>query len=999
MAKPRSPLPEAFLPEVAAVPEEEAAVEVELPEPMKPAKGDVVELEDGSAEVTIEDDGPSIDEAEFHENLADLLPPEVIGALGREYVDLVDEDLEARKKRDEQYADGIERSGLTGTSGQKGGADFDGASKVAHPMLAKASIEFESRAIKELFPANGPAKTQIIGEQTEDKLDKAERKKTYMNWHAPPQTEETRSVSERLLTQVPMAGIACKRWWWDPELKRPRTAAAFADDVILPAAATDFYTSPRVTFRERIMRQEYERRIRTGLYRDLNLGEPGDIGFNEESAARAASDRVEGVDNSTSASNDDGVRVTYQIEVNLDIEEDPYSPGVAPYVMHVDKDSALVLGLYRNWKADDDKFRKKQHMTEWGFIPWREGPPIGFTHIIGSLSVAATGSLRALLDSAHINNFPAAVKLRGGKTSAQNIEVAATEMTEIDAPEGTMDPDIRKLIMQFPFNGPSPVLYNLLEWLTAQAEGTVATASEKIADGGADMPVGTAMALIEHGSANFRAIHARLHESMKRDLEIQHRLNEEFMEDEETVEELGELIVFRSDFEGPMDIVPVSDPNIFSEAQRYAQIQAILQLMADPRFMQFFKPDQILARLLRLMNVPDIEGITNLPKEAKKLGAVEENFAAAMNDRPLKVYAEQDDVMHLKVHVLFCTSPMFGANPVISNPGLLGAMIAHCKEHMMALYRKHTDAAIEAVKVGYAARGIQVSPENNDEIAVQGSALAQQRLAEELSQMVLPGLQQMQQALQQMTPPPQADPNTQLQEKTKLEIAKLQDQGKKDLEQIRMNLEGAIQKMADASTERLGKLASTIDLIKQQQEIGAKVMLEDMQSQNAQQLAVINAALSAFTSQMSAANAPPKAPPGAGGAPGEEGAEPVGGELPDERPANPAVTADSPLLAGIKVVLENAIAQMMQEQGAALNVDALQQNFAEMLARERETNAAAFAQLAAGVQEALAPRVSEIVVGPDGKKRGISYVQGKQPPPPPAPVGALSQSQPQGPQQ
>ncbi|MEY5060728.1 MAG: hypothetical protein RIS45_649, partial [Planctomycetota bacterium] len=582
--------------EAAPLEEELALLRAEAAEEPELTDEGYVELEDGS--VLIPDVAAEVDPAlsEFSVNLADVLDETELGPLGTETLRLIEQDIRAREKRDEQYAEGIRRTGLGNDA--PGGADFEGASRVVHPMLAKGCVDFASRAIKELFPAQGPAKTQIIGDQTEAKLARAERKKTYMNWQLTTGVPENRAEVERLLSQVPLGGSQYKRWWWDPEARRPRTEAVFIDDVFMPYGHSDFYTSPRVAYRQRILKLEFERRVRTGLYRDMQLS-TASITMEQESAARSATDKVEGVDPDATSYNDDGLRTVYEVYIELQLEDDPLTEGVtAPYVLHLDNSSGRVLGLYRNWRESDERRTRLQWMSEWAFIPWRGGPAVGLAHLIGSMSGAATGALRAILDAANIQNFPGAVKLKGGRTAGQNTTINPTEIAELEAPAGV--DDIRKLIMPFPYSGPSAVLFNVLEWLTQQAEAVVATASEKIADA-KDMPMGTALALIEHGSVNFSAIHARLHAALKRDLEILHRLNGQYLSDEEVVEELGELVVGRADFEGPMDIIPVSDPNIFSEAQRYAQLQAVLQLRADPRFATFFRDDKLLVRALKLL--------------------------------------------------------------------------------------------------------------------------------------------------------------------------------------------------------------------------------------------------------------------------------------------------------------------------------------------------------------------------------------------------------------
>jgi hypothetical protein len=815
---------------------------------------DIVENPDGTADVM----EPGEDEErdpEFSENLAELLDKGYLLQMGTELMEIIERDVEDRKKRDLQYEDGIRRTGLGKDA--PGGADFEGASKAVHPMLAKGSVDFASKSVKELMPANGPCKTMVIGEQTQEKIDKAERKRKYMNWQCTTQIEEYRAELERVLSQVPLGGAQYKRWWWDDQLRRPRTEAVFIDDVFMPYGCSDFYTAPRISYRQLITQQEYETRVRSGLYIDTpEADNPSSLNTGDLSKARVASDKVEGVDDSNALIyNEDGLRRMWQVEILKIEEEDDVLGGeqLAPYVIHIDDSSKMVVGYFRNWKEDDDRFRKKHWMTEWPFIPWRGGPAIGLAHLIGTLAGASTGALRAILDSAHISTFPGAVKLSGGRTAGESIQVSPTEIKEIDAPAGV--DDIRKLIMPFPFPGPSAVMFQIMEWLTQQAELVVATASEKIADAGNNMPVGTALALIEQGSTNFSAVHMRLHNSMKRDLEILHRLNAENMADEETVADLGELVVGREDFQGPMDIVPVSDPNIFSETQRYAQLQAVMQLKNDPAFAQFFKQDALLARALKLLNVPDVDGIANLPKEAKRMTPLEENYAVGMQERSLKVYPEQDDLVHLKSHIQFATSPMFGANPLIAS-GVMAPMLQHCKEHIMALYKKHTRAATEQFKAEAKARSI---PMEDADAELYGAAFTEQLLSGLLGEMIMPGLQKMQEIVQQITqagaPKPDANIVATTQAQQAIEKMKIDSNEKiKGIEfDWKKQLEGlqSAQKEADRqSQERLAQLSTSIELILQRQEAGSNQALAEFEAQHDTQITVLKEVLAAAMTGM-----------------------------------------------------------------------------------------------------------------------------------------------------
>jgi hypothetical protein len=943
---------------------------VELPEM---EDFEVIENPDGSA--TVVEKGPEEKEiGDFDQNLAEVFDSAYLAQLGTKLKDLVDKDVEDRKKRDEQYSEGIRRTGLGNDA--PGGAEFEGSSKAVHPMLAKGSVDFASRAIKELFPAGGPCKTQIIGEQTEEKLDRAERKKKYMNWQCTTQIQENRAELERLLSQVPLGGAQYKRWWWDPELKRPRTEAVFIDNVFIPYGQADFYTSPRVAFRQLISKDEFEKRVRTGLYREdtgLEKSGGGLLGSSDLSKAQTASDKVEGVDDSNAlVYNEDGLRLVWQIEINHDELEDPLADRPAPYIIHLDDSSSTILGYFRNWKEDDDRMRKIDWMTEWQFIPWRGGPAIGLAHLIGSLAAASTGALRAILDTAHIQNFPGAVKLAGARGAGESKQVSPTEISEIDAPTGV--DDIRKVIMPFPFNGPSVVLFQVMEWLTQQAETVVATASEKIADASNNMPVGTALALIEHGSTNFSAVHARLHAALKRDLEIQHRLNADNMDDEETVEELGELVVRREDFMGPMDIIPVSDPNIFSEAQRYAQLQAIIQLKGDPSFTQYFKPDQLLARALKLLNVPDIEGIANLPKETKRLSPLEENYALAMQERPLKVYPDQDDLSHLKSHIQFATSPMFGANPLIASSVMPG-MLQHCKEHLMALYRKHTKAATEQFLAEARARGI---PIEDEEAQLYGAAFADKLLAETLGPMVMPGLEAMQKIVDEISKAsaPQPDPTVAMQVNAQKEIEANKLALQKEIKMSEFNLKGMIEQSITSreeadrrSTEGLAQLATSVQLIRDQQTNGSKQMLAEFQAVHQTQLTVLTKVLDAALGQMQQAQAATV-----------DEAKKNGNKTNVILPNGLDLATDllQPLLGSLQQTLAESISGMQSGSSPMtqmiIGLAQQQRNFEQILQEQAASTQQAFGVIAQGLaqisQQASQPFESEIYVDANGNKRG-----------------------------
>lgn len=890
------------------------AVDNEATEPPGELDADDIELlEDGSAVVRVKPEKEKQD-SRFDDNLADngVIPDEELARLGTTFCDLVDADAKAREERDKQYAEGIRRAGLT--KNDKAGADFDGASSVTHPMLARGCVDFASRAVKELLPSAGPVRTHIVGRQNDAKLDRAERKKEYMNWQLTVQIPEHRPEFEKMLSQLPLGGSQYKRWWYDSKMERARTTAVYIDDIFLPFDQNDFYTTPRLTHREFVGLAEFEARIDSGLYRETFVSKQGDNPDRSE-AALAARD-VEGVnDEAAIYTHTGGTRQVYTIYADLQLDDDPLTKGeLAPYILHVEEYGSKVLGLYRNWKEGDKKRQKLHWIVEYNFIPWRGAYAIGLAQLIGSLSISATGALNALLDSAHISSFPGGLKLKGGRNSGQTIQVNPTELQELDAPPGV--DDIRKLVMAFPFQGPSTVLYQLLEWLTAQAEMVVSTASEKIADAGANMPMGTALALIEGGSTNFSAIHARLHNSMQRELEILHRLNATYINDQETVEELGELVVYREDFVGPLDVMPVSDPNIFSEAQRYAQLQAVLQLAGMPQFAQFFKPERLLVRALRLLQVSYAEDIANLPKDPARTGPVEENSAAALDDgTPLKVYEEQDDFAHLQSHVMFMTSPLLGANPIIGSVAV-PKLLAHCKEHMIAYYRKHHDAASQALMHIAKMRNQELTEESAQSM---GHAFADQAMAHQLAPVVAPGLAQAAKLAQQYAPKPPADGNTQatLAAQQAIKGMELQAQAadkdkqrtfelQKNQQTLQFNAQenernrqqqdqaAAIAAAVEQAQNRSEQQIATMTLMMQDQQKAQDRQLQVLMAQMKEQSDATMVVLQALMAQWTAANAPQK--PAAQGEGEATGAAPEQPSPPSATPAPDLTPVVQPLL-------------------------------------------------------------------------------------------------------
>ena len=726
---------------------EEGGVEVEV----DLDDSELEELPDGSVVVHMDTKGPMENE-DFYQNLADSDSIDLLDLKGMalRYIELVEKDKEARKQRDKQYEEGIKRTGMGNDA--PGGATFSGASKVVHPIMAEACIDFAARAIKELFPPDGPTKTKILGDIDEEKTAVAERKRDFMNWQLTEQIEEFRDEQEQLMTQLPLGGSQYLKLWYDDKKKRPCAQFLPIDNVLLPFAAGNFYTAQRVTEVDDISEYEFKRRIASGLYRDSNyIRSSMDP---EPTAAQKATDKVEG---KSPNDNEDGVRRVYHIYCWLELKGDSYTKGeMAPYILMIDEMETEVIGLYRNWEEGDETMTKLDWIIEFKFIPWRGAYAIGLPHIIGGMSAALTGALRALLDSAHINNAATLLKLKGAKVSGQSQQVEVTQVAEIEAAPGV--DDIRKLAMPMPFNPPSPVLFQLLGWLTTAAKGVVTTAEEKIADVNSNTPVGTTQALIEQGAAVFSSIHARLHESQARVLRVLSRINRWYLDDMRRGEVVEDLDIKRDDFARVTDVIPVSDPHIFSETQRMAQTQAVMALME--KHPDLFNRRAVIQRFLKQIKVPGVnELMTDVPPPAK-MDAANENVAMSIGQAAF-AYPEQDHLGHIQAHLDFAKSPIFGGNPVIA-PGLLPKMVEHVKQHLVLWYLNRMNGYVNK-SLGQKLDDYELIDDPKDVDKLFGAASQHVAMdAEQTLQGIMPVIQQMVEGLQKFKPQPQMTPDAQV---------------------------------------------------------------------------------------------------------------------------------------------------------------------------------------------------------------------------------------------
>jgi hypothetical protein len=783
----------------------------ELPE------GESVQLEDVDNEVEDTEDGGAILREKNDEdhatklahfaNIVDEVDQDMLKTAISDLMEKIENDKEAREKRDKQYEEGLRRTGLGDDA--PGGAQFTGANKVVHPMLVEACVDFSARFMKEVFPPNGPVKSKILGIRDKSKIQKAERKAEFMNWQTTEQMVEFRGELEQLSTQLPLGGGQYLKFMWNPLHRRPCSEFIAIDDVYLPFAATNFYTAERKTHVQYITKFEYTRRVKSGMYIDVDLGVPDDPEF---SKSTQANDKIEG--RKDLSYNEDGLRTIYEVYTYLD-----FGDGPEPYILSIDKSTDMGLGLYRNWEPDDERQLELDWIVEFPFIPWRGAYPIGLTHMIGGLSGAATGALRALLDSAHIQNVPTLLKLKGGP-GGQTLNVQPTEVVEMEG--GALIDDVRKLAMPLPFNGPSPTLFQLLGFLVDAGKGVVQTSFEKLSDQNPNQPVGTTMALIEQGMVVFSSIHSRLHGSMARCFKILHRINSAYLTIEDIEAQSQGLEIDPSDFDGPMDVIPVSDPAIFSETQRFAQTQAIMQrATAMPQMYDARKVEEM---FLRNMKVPANEVLQSLPG-SEDMDPVSENVAAALG-RPVYVLPSQDHMAHLMTHMPFLKSPLFGSNPAIIKTYLY-PMATHLRDHILNYYLVEAHNAVDK------AQSEELIPEEaEDQVKV---ILEVQKFIEQQLAGFAQELAQIDEAAQQFRPQPPMPPD-----KT-MEIAQLNAQVQGQAMQQRMQVDQAKlqmdqQKMQSQQQLEAAKLQSqqqleAAKLQAQEQELGQRTQAEQLKQQ------------------------------------------------------------------------------------------------------------------------------------------------------------------------
>jgi hypothetical protein len=814
---------------------------------------EIIEQEDGSVVVNFMPKASPKEAPEFYANLAEELDEDVLTTLAAEYLDFIDVDQESRKQRDKQYEEGLRRTGLGKDA--PGGATFDGASKVVHPVMAEACVDFAASSSRELLPPDGIVRSNVKGKADRLKEETAARKVDFLNWQLTEQVAEYRDEMEQLLTQLPLGGSQFLKWRWESEQKRPTCEWVPIDNILLPYASTNFYTAQRVTEVQDITEDTFMQRVDAGIYRDINTDYTSDAPLTEQTQSQKANDKIEG--KQEPSKNIDGLRRVYEITCFMRLDDDSETDGArAPYILTIDETTSKVIGLYRNWEANDSKMEKLDWYVEFKFIPWRGAYAIGLPHLIGGLAAALTGALRALLDAAHINNSQTLLKLKGGRIGGQSDRIEPTQVVEIEGAPGV--DDVRKLAMPMPFNQPSSVLFNLLGWLTDAAKGVVSTAEEKIGQANNNMPVGTAQALIEQGAKVFSSIHARLHRSQAKSLAIVSRINHWYLDEMDN--QSGSEIQVR-DFAANNDVRPVSDPNIFSETQRVAQNQALLQ-MAGSAPPGMFDVRAVYRRVLGQLKIPAIDEVLPNPLGAKESNPALENVAMTMG-RPAAAYPDQDHLSHIKIHLAYAKDPAYGSSPVIG-PAFAPHALEHIKQHLTLHYLQSMRSYVAQAAGGRDTLELHQEKPLNLE-AQQALALASDMVAQDAQasmQAFIPEIQALAQKVQQAAQAQQqqaanSDPTAQVILKT--QMAETQRKQAESQQRMQLDAEKSKQDYQLRIAELQRQVAELETKYQTQTSIDAnksttQIALADVNNASKERVAAINAQAGLTADQMAMAH-------------------------------------------------------------------------------------------------------------------------------------------------
>ena len=645
-----------------------------------------IEIEDPES-VTIGLDGEPIltftaEEAEedFSKNLAEDMDDSELQSIASELTGDYEDDVSSRKDWMQTYVDGLE---LLGLKIEERSEPWEGACGVYHPLMTEALVKFQAETMMATFPAAGPVKTQIIGKETPDKKESAVRVQDDMNYQLMDIMTEYRPEHERMLWGLGLSGNAFKKVYYDPSMERQVSIFVPAEDIVVPYGASNIQTAERVTHVMRKTENELRKLQVAGFYCDVDLGEPNNtLDEVEKKIAEKLGFRA----------TSDARYKLLEMQVNLDLagyehEEDGEPTGIAlPYIVTIEKGSNTVLAIRRNWEPDDKTFAKRQHLVHYGYVPGFGFYYFGLIHLVGAFAKSGTSLIRQLVDAGTLSNLPGGFKTRGMRIKGDDTPIAPGEFRDVDVPSGTMKDNILPL----PYKEPSQTLFLLMNKIVEEGRRFANTADLQVSDMSSQAPVGTTLAILERTLKVMSAIQARIHYSMKQELGLLKKIIADYTPEDYNYEPTeGSRKAKKSDYDN-VDVIPVSDPNASTMAQKIVQYQAVLQLaMQAP---QMYNMPLLHRQMLDVLGIKNANKLIPMEDDQKPMDPVTENQNVLMM-KPVKAFAYQDHQAHIAVHMSAMQDPKIMAllqnNPIAQQ--LQAAMMAHVNEHLGFEYRKQIE--------------------------------------------------------------------------------------------------------------------------------------------------------------------------------------------------------------------------------------------------------------------------------------------------------------------
>jgi len=755
---------------------QEQVVEEATEEQQSPDDVEVQENEDGSVDINLDPRAATPEGGDEHySNIAEFLPDDVLGELSSDLNNKYMDYSSSRKEWEQTYTKGLD---LLGFKYDNRTEPFQGASGATHPVLAEAVTQFQALAYKELLPADGPVRTQVLGMPTPDKTQQATRVKDFMNYQIMEKMKEYEPEFDQMLFNLPLAGSAFKKVYYDDMEQRAVSKFVPADDLIVPYTATSLDDAEAIIHRVKISENDLRKQQVAGFYRDVEIGKPQD----KETEIDKKERELEGV----SKAKDEDVFTLLECHVDLDLEgfedmnqETGEPSGIKiPYIVTFIEGSHEILSIRRNYEAGDPMKRKIQYFVHFKFLPGLGFYGFGLIHMIGGLSRTATSALRQLLDAGTLSNLPAGFKMRGIRIRDDAQSIQPGEFRDVDAPGG----NLRDSFMMLPFKEPSQTLLSLMGVVVNAGQRFASIADLQVGDGNQQAAVGTTVALLERGSRTMSAIHKRIYSALKNEFRILARVFKLYLPQEYPYDVVGgQKMIMQSDFDDRVDIVPVADPNIFSQTQRISLAQTELQLaQSNPQMHNMY---QSYRNMYEALGVKNIDQVLIRPQQpAPKDPALE--HIDALGGAQFQAFPGQDHRAHITAHLNFMAT-----NIARNNPMVMASLEKNIFEHISLMAQEQIELEFkdELVQMQQMQMAMQQNPQMAQQMQMQ-FMMMQQRVEARKAQLIAEMMEEFMNEEKKITSQFDNDPIAKLRER-ELDLRAMENQRKKDQDEERMNLD------------------------------------------------------------------------------------------------------------------------------------------------------------------------------------------------------------------